>query len=225
MQKVQNQQSILSITLQRCNDYLFLLLLLVVWFLYYVNFKSSPQQHSTCCNIKTENIHSWRWDQRILSEFLKILKKKSSNQLIDYKNSCHFVVDWLIRCSSIHKSCNREEGNWILNCEACEHGCDFISSCIQMLWMSHWVCVAAQAGCAPGSDYAGRTKSLSTCSSQTSRQKLLEENVRGACERQVEVICSCCCQRASKQPVTFAELKKDFYLHAEFNLGRGKKTL
>lgn len=48
---------------------------------------------------------------------------------------------------------------------------------------------------------------------------LLEENVRSACLGQVGVICARCCQTTSKHSVTFGELKKDFYLHAKFNLG------
>lgn len=48
---------------------------------------------------------------------------------------------------------------------------------------------------------------------------LLEENVRSACLGQVGVICARCCQTTSKHSVTFKELKKDFYLHAKFNLG------
>lgn len=47
----------------------------------------------------------------------------------------------------------------------------------------------------------------------------LEENVRSAFFGQVGAICARRCQTTSKHSVTFAELKKDFYLHAKFNLG------
>lgn len=52
---------------------------------------------------------------------------------------------------------------------------------------------------------------------------LLEENVRSAFFGQVGVICARRCQTTSKHSVTFGGLKKDFHLHAKFNLGTKKK--